>query len=441
LYELTMARSYRMLGMNERATFSLFVRKLPASRSFLVACGLEEALSRLERFGIDERGVDYLVRECGFRREEAEALASTRFTGNVRAVREGRVVLADEPILEVDAPLVEGQLAETLLLNAFHFPTAVASKAARCVLAARGKTLVDFGLRRTPGIEAGLEVARACRLVGFAGTSDVQAGAALGIPVSGTVAHAFVSAFESEHEAFEAWARTSNDPLTLLVDTYDTSRGVRRAIEVGEVMRGRGRRLGALRLDSGDLDALSREARRLLDQAGFPDVKIVASGGLDETSVDALVRAGAPIDGFGVGTRIGTSADAPVLDMAYKLVEYAGRSCIKLSPGKTTLAGPKQVYRRRDARGVYCEDRIAAREEPPPREGDWEPLLEVVMRDGKRTRSTPSLDSLRADHEREMNALPDVLRTLSPSGASYRVSISPALEVRQRRATDAARHA
>jgi nicotinate phosphoribosyltransferase len=449
LYELTMAKSYLELGMNARATFSLFVRKLPKARSYLVACGLEEALRRLEHFGFDARGVNYLVSTGRLRRDQAEALARTRFTGNVRAVPEGRVVFANEPLLEVDAPLVEAELAETLVLNALHFPTAVATKASRCVTAARGRSVVDFGLRRTPGIEAGLAVARACWLAGFSATSNVQAGEELGIPISGTVAHAFVSAFPSERAAFDAWARTSDDPITLLVDTYDTQRGVRRAIELGEELRAHARKLGALRLDSGDLDALSRIARRMLDAAGFTDVKLFASGGLDEYALDALMRAGAPIDGFGVGTRIGTSADAPVLDMAYKLVEYDGRATLKLSEGKATLVGPKQVYRRRDAHGRFCEDRIACADEPLPRDGEWEPLLEQVMRGGEKL-SSRSLADARETHAKEMRALPERISAIDPRGApregadaraSYRVAISATLEARQRAAIDTAQSA
>jgi nicotinate phosphoribosyltransferase len=326
-----------------------------------------------------------------------------------------------------------------------HYATCVATKASRCVTAARGKAVVDFGLRRTPGIEAGLTAARACHLAGFASTSNVQAGAELGIPVSGTVAHAFVSAFATEREAFAAWARTSDDPITLLVDTYDTNQGVRKAIEIAETMRARGRRLGALRLDSGDLASLSRSARRTLDESGFADVKLFASGGLDEYALDALVRAEAPIDGFGVGTRIGMSADAPVLDMAYKLVEYAGRPCLKLSEGKATLVGPKQVFRRRDANGRFCEDRIASADEPLPSDGDWEPLLEQVMRDGEKlaSPSLPSLDDARARHAKEMQALPEPLRAIDPrdARAAYRVAISRVLEERQRAALEAARDA
>lgn len=428
LYQLTMGASYLALGMRGRAVFSLFVRELPPTRAFLVAAGLDEALGRLERFGFEDGAVAELVARGHLDRAHAEVLARTRFTGDVRAVREGRVVFPDEPILEVEAPIVEAQLAETLLLNAVHFPTTVASKAARCVAAARGRPLVDFALRRTPGIEAGLAVARACWLAGFASTSNVAAGLALGVPVSGTVAHSFIEAMPSEREAFAAWARTATDPITLLVDTYDTLRGVRLAVEIAEELREEGRRVASLRLDSGDLDALSRQARRILDDAGLREVKLFASGGLDEHGIDALVRAGAPLDGFGVGTRVGTSADAPVLDMAYKIVEYDGRPCLKLSAKKATLVGPKQVWRRRGPDGRFVEDRIATRDEPPP-EGPWEPLLETVVRGGRRL-ERPSLQALREAHAEEVRAMPPELLALDAE-AAYPARLSPALEARQ----------
>ena len=437
LYALTMAASYRALGMHERATFSLFSRKLPEHRSFFVAAGLDEALRRLERIGFDEPTVDYLVAARHLRRDDAEAIAKTRFTGDVRAVPEGRIVFPDEPILEVDAPIIEAQLVETILLNAIHFPTCIATKAARCVAAASGRSLVDFGLRRTAGIEAGLAVARACYLVGFSGTSNVQAGATIGIPVTGTVAHAFIEAMPNERAAFEAWGRTANDPVTLLVDTYDTVHGVRLAVATAKDLRARGKRLAALRLDSGDLDTLSRTARRILDDEGLFDVRLLVSGGLDEYEIDKLVRAGAPIDGFAVGTRVAMSADAPVLDMAYKIVAYAGRPCLKLSAKKATLIGPKQVWRRRNERGQFTEDRIAAADETTPEEGDWEPLLEPVVRDG-RVLAEPSLEDARVRHAADIRALPLELRALDGRG-HYRVTRSSTLEARHREAVAATR--
>jgi len=433
LYEFTMAASYRSLGMHERATFSLFVRTLPAKRSFLVAAGIEEAIRRITSLGFEKEGIEYLVSTGQLSHEEAAALARTRFTGDVHAVREGRVVFAGEPILEVDAPIIEAQLAETLVINAVHYSTAVATKAARCVAAARGKPVVDFGLRRAPGIDGGMELARASWLVGFAGTSNVEAGRLLGIPTSGTVAHAFIEAMPSERAAFEAWARVRSDPVTLLVDTYDTPRGVRVAAEVARELRARGRRVTALRIDSGDLAELTRDARRVLDDAGLQDIQLVVSGGLDEYEIDALERSGAPIDGYAVGTSVAMSTDAPSLDMAYKIVEYAGRPCLKLSGKKATLASPKQVWRRRDAAGRWLEDVVTLREEPAPGP-DWEPLLEPVVRNGEVT-ARPSLADLRSRHAEELERFPGELRAIDAKH-TWPVSLSPALESRHRAAVE-----
>jgi nicotinate phosphoribosyltransferase len=418
LYELTMGASYLALGMTGPATFSLFVRKLPAQRSFLVAAGVEEAIARLTSQAFDPDDAAYLVSTGCLAPREAEQLVSTRFTGDAWAVREGRAIFANEPLLEVCAPIVEAQLAESILLNAIHYPTLVATKAARCVAAAPGKTIVDFGLRRTPGIEAAVVVARACWLAGFAATSNVLAGRELGIPVSGTVAHSFIEACPSESEAFRAYASTASGPITLLVDTYDTVTGVAHAIGVAKEMASRGVRIAALRLDSGDLDALSRRARAMLDEADLAGVRIFASGGLDEYELARLTRARAPIDGYGVGTRIGMSADAPVLDLAYKIVQYDGRPCLKLSEEKATLVGPKQVWRRRAADGRFAEDLVAARDEPSPG-AHWEPLLEPIVCDGRPVR-TPSLEQLRARHREEMAAIPPALLEVE-GGAQYMV--------------------
>jgi nicotinate phosphoribosyltransferase len=350
-------------------------------------------------------------------------------------VPEGRVVFPDEPLLEVTAPLIEAQLAETVLVNALHFPSLIASKATRCVLAAPGKALIDFGLRRTPSLDAGLAVARASYLAGFVSTSNVQAGEYYGIPVAGTMAHSFIESFPTEMEAFRAFADTFPGHVTLLIDTYDTLRGAEHAAAIGCELAAQGRSLLAVRIDSGDLATLSREVRAILDRAGLHGVQIVGSGGLDEGDLQALTRSKAPIDVYGIGTRLGTGADAPFLDMAYKLVEYDGRPCLKLSPGKRTLIAAKQVWRRK-AQGRYAEDVIAARNEPAPGE-DWEPLLAPVMEGGV-ARPQPSLDESRALHQRELAALPDSLRSLR-AGAVYPVGVSPALQQLQDAAIAAAR--
>jgi nicotinate phosphoribosyltransferase len=407
---------------------------LPRNRSYLVVAGIDEALQRLTSIRFDEPALEYLRSTGQVRDDFLDQLRQLRFTGDVWAVPEGRIVFGNEPILEVTAPVIEAQLAETLLINSLHYPMTVAGKAARCV-AATPAAIVDFGLRRTPGIEAGLEVARVCALVGFAGTSNVLAGETYGIPVSGTVAHSFIEAFESELDAFRAFARTFPGPATLLIDTYDTLRGAHHAAQVARELAAEGVRIAAVRLDSGDLAVLSKQVRAILDEAGFPEIHIFASGGLDEYQLAELTRAGAPIDGYGVGTRIGMSEDAPTLDMIYKLVEYDGRPALKLSTGKQTLVGPKQVWRSYvDA--VMAADIIAARDEPPPGDG-WEPLLEPVVRDGS-ILSRQSLAEARERHRAEMSQLPAALHALEGQ-APYPVQVSAELTRRNAAAVEAVR--
>jgi nicotinate phosphoribosyltransferase len=380
LYELNMAASYLRRGMTDTATFSLFVRRLPPGRGFLVAAGLESCLRFLEDVRFAEQDLDYLRDELAFRPEDIDAFASLRFTGDVWAVPEGRVVYASEPLLEVTAPLPEGQLVETFLLNQITFHTMLASKAARCRLAAGDREVVDFAFRRTQGADAADAVARDSAIVGFAATSNVAAARRYGLRAAGTMAHSYIEAFPTEAEAFRAFASDFPARTTFLVDTYDALAGVRTAIDV---IRELGLRdsLG-IRLDSGDLEFLSAQARTLLDDAGLGHVRIFASGGLDDIDIDRLVRAGAPIDAFGVGTRMGVSADAPFLDTAYKLAEYAGRPVLKLSPGKISVPSAKQVYRLPDG------DLVSLRDEPAPAGG--EALLQPVMRAGARTEPAPA---------------------------------------------------
>lgn len=372
LYELTMAAGYLRRDMTAPATFSLFVRRLPPGRGFLVAAGVEEAVARAMDLRVTDDDVAWL-RRGGWPAELAGPLAGLRFTGTVRAVPEGAVVLPDEPLLEVTGPLPQAQVLETLLLNAVTYRTALATKAARCVLAARGRPVVDFALRRTHGVEAGLAAAWAGAVAGFAATSDVAAAQRFGLAPTGTMAHSFVQAFPDERTAFAAFAEDFPATPTFLVDTYDTRRGVEAAVEVIRD-RGLGKR-AAVRVDSGDLGEEARAARRILDAAGLTGVRIVASGGLDEFGIDSLVRSGAPIDVFAVGTRVGTSADAPLLDSAYKLVAYEGRPVTKLSIGKGYPPGPKQVWRLAGGRDV-----LATAAEPGP--AGAEPLLRTVVRDG-----------------------------------------------------------
>ena len=397
LYEVTMVASYLRRGMLAPATFSLFVRRLPPSRGFLVAAGIDEAVDRLTAFEVTDRDVDALTGLLRCPAELLEPLRGLRFTGDVRAVDEGRVVLADEPLIEVTAPLPQAQVVETAVLNAVAYQVAVASKAARCTIAARGRPVVDFGLRRTHGAEAGMAVARGTAVAGFAATSNVGAAMAYGLRATGTMAHSYVQAFATEHDAFSAFATEFPTAPTFLVDTYDTPRGVDAAIQV---IIGRGLQdVAGIRLDSGDLTAEARAARARLDAAGLTKVRIIVSGGLDENDVDAMCRSGAPVDVFAVGTKIGVVADAPVLDAAYKLVEYDGRPTMKLSPGKAFLPGPKQVWRRAGA-----PDLIARRDEPGP--GQAEPLLGVVVRDGVRVRPVSSVADARARLEADLAWLP-----------------------------------
>lgn len=403
LYEVTMAMSYLREGMTEAATFSLFVRDLPPERGFLVAAGLESALDYLSDFHVGPEDVRACADALHRPPRDLEPLLGLRFTGEVRAVPEGRVVLAGEPLLEVTAPLPEAQLVETYLLNQLSHQTAIASKAARCVLAAAGHPVVDFSLRRTHGPQAGFHAARLGALAGFAGTSNVAAATAVGIPAVGTMAHSYVEAFPSEEEAFRAFARAHPGPVTFLVDTYDTEEGVRVAARVlRDLNRGPG---CAVRLDSGDLGALAVRARAVLDAAGLPGVRITVSGGLDEYGVDELVRSGAPIDVYAVGTRVGVSADAPYLDSAYKMVEYDGRPVMKLSSAKVTTPGRKQVFR-----CPGCVDVIGLVDEQPPYGS--RPLLTTVMRDGQRTGAGRTLAERRKGLVADLAELPPAARRI-----------------------------
>jgi nicotinate phosphoribosyltransferase len=380
LYELTMGESYLVEGIADvPATFELFCRTLPPGWGYLLAAGIDEALGFLDRLSFDEGELDFLGGTGLFGDAFLERLAGLRFTGEVRAMREGTVFFAGEPVLEVAAPLLEAQLVESAVLAHVHVQSLIAGKAARCVDAAQGRTLSEFGLRRGHGAEAALRVARSSYLAGFDSTSDVLAGRRYGIPLAGTMAHSYVEAFADETAAFEAFTRSYPDGATLLIDTYDTPRGADRAAQVGVELAARGGRLGGVRIDSGDLAALSARVRRTLDAAGLTEATIFASGNLDEHAIARLVAAGAPIDGFGVGSRLAVSADAPYLDAVYKLVELDGRAVLKLSPGKATLPGSKQVWRRVED-GVFAGDVVCLRDEEPP--ANAVPLLEPAVPGG-----------------------------------------------------------
>lgn len=432
LYEFTMAESYFKERMSGEATFSLFIRAYPPQRAYFVAAGLEHLLELLSTFSFGEESLRYLASTKKFTDDFLHYLSGLRFTGTVRALPEGRIFFTQEPILEVTAPLVEGQLVETLILNVIQLETLLAGKAARCVHAARGRSLVDFSLRRTQGVDAGLKAARASYLAGFAGTSNVLAGKLYDIPVFGTMAHSYITSFKNEMESFLAFARTYPENTVLLIDTYDTLRGAEKAVEVGRRMAARGQVLRGVRLDSGDLVDLSRKVRRILVDGGFPDVKILVSGSLDEYSLETLLDEGAEVDMFAVGTRMGVSSDAPYFDIAYKLVEYEGRPILKLSSGKKTWVGKKQAYRFYDDDGCMQEDVLCLEKEPSP---GGEPLLQTVLRGGALQRSPESLETIRGRFREEWEKLPAVYRSNSPTD-HYPVKISPALQELERKTSE-----
>jgi nicotinate phosphoribosyltransferase len=377
LYELTMARAYVQSSMLDRAVFELSFRHLPPARRYVVAAGLDDALSFLQALRFDAEDLEYLRTLGMFDHGFLDVLASLRFTGDVWAVPEGTVVFPNEPMVQVVAPIAEAQLVETYLINQVHYQSLIASKAARIVEAAAGRPVVDFGSRRAHGTDAALKAARASYLAGFSGTSNVAAAQRYGLPAVGTMAHSFVQAHGDELSAFEDFSRRYPQ-TTLLVDTYNTLAGVDAVIELARRLRS-SFTARAIRLDSGDLAELARAARRRLDAAGLTDVEIFASSGLDEIAIADLVRRNAPIDGFGVGTRLVVSEDAPALDMVYKLVEYAGQPRAKLSPGKVVAPGRKQVFRR-CCDGAWLGDVVA----PFAEVHDGEQLLRKVMANGRR---------------------------------------------------------
>lgn len=415
LYELNMAASYLRRGMTGPATFSLFVRSLPSNRGFMVAAGIESCLDLLEDFRFEEEDLRYLRDTLSFTEGDLEAFRRLRFTGDVWAIPEGRIALAGEPLVEVTAPLPEAQLIETFFLNQVTFETTIATKAARCVVAARGRDVVDFSFRRTQGVEAGIDVARLSAVVGFVATSNVEAARRYGLTATGTMAHSYIEAFANETDAFRAFAQDFPERTTFLVDTYNTLEGIRRAIAVIKEL-GLGGRLG-IRLDSGDLAELARSGRRALDRAGLQHVRIFASGGLDELSIQRLVKARAPIDAFGVGTRMGVAADHPYLDTAYKLVSYGERPVMKLSSGKVTAPGRKQVFRRARPFG----DLVGLHDEalPPGRER----VLEPMMLEGSRRAPRPAIAESRARFDSDLALLPAAARDLrAPKRPSARPS-------------------
>ena len=405
-----MSQVFCRRGMDSTATFSLFFRGYPRDRSYYVASGMEQAIGFLEDFRFEKSEIKAIRRVSRFSDDFLEFLSQLRFAGNVRAVPEGTIVFADEPLLEVTAPIIQAQIVETMLLNIVTTATLFATKASRIVEVAAGRPVVDFASRRTHGEDAALQAARAAYIAGFAGTSNVKAAAIYDIPAFGTMAHSFVQAFDNETDAFNAYLDEFHDSTTLLVDTYDTTEGIAKAIRAAKSLGNRGATINAIRIDSGNLAELATVARSMLDEADLTDVKIMVTGGLDEHSIQKLVESGAPIDAFGVGTRFGTSADAPYIDSVYKLVELDGRPITKLSAGKSTLAWRKQVYRRYNA-DQMDGDLITRKTEPKPTAYS-DALLRPAMSGGKRLQGTEPLETIRDRIAASLKQLPDQHRKL-----------------------------
>lgn len=412
LYELTMAESYLKEGMHAQATFSLFIRSYPARRAYFVSAGLAHALELVSSLSFSDAALDYIASTGRFSSALLKYLKNFHFSGTVRAIPEGRIFFTNEPLLEVTGPMIEAQILETLLMNVIHLETLIASKAARCVHAARGRSLVDFSLRRTQGVDAGVKVARASYIAGFSGTSNVLAGKLYGIPISGTMAHSYIMSFKEEIDAFFAFQRAFPDNTVLLIDTYDTLCGAKKALEVARAAAEQGKQVKAVRLDSGDLVELSRGVRRILKEGGFPEIKIMASGSLDEDRIEELLKAGAEIDIFAVGTKMGVSADSPYFDIAYKLVEYDGRPVLKLSSGKKTWLGQKQVFRFYDEQGNMSSDLLCLASES---HDGGEPLLDTFMERGELKNRPESLEAIRRRFSKDWEALPLSLRDLGPA--------------------------
>jgi len=431
LYEVTMAASYFENDMADPATFSLFVRKFPPDRAYFVAAGLEDFLNHIANFQFSESDLAYLDDTGTFSPDFLHYLKKMRFTGTVRALAEGEIFFVNEPILEVTAPIIEAQILETFAINVINFQSVIATKAARCVHAAAGRRLVDFSLRRTHGTDAGLKVARSSYIAGFVATSNVLAGKLYGIPISGTMAHSYISSFGDELEAFRAFARSFPDKTILLIDTYDSVKGAQKAAIVGKEMAQEGHNLIGVRLDSGDMSQLSQEVRKILDEEGLDRTQIFASSSFDEYKIEKTIKEGGMIDAFGVGTKMGVSSDAPYFDIVYKLVQYGKRPIMKLSTGKINLAGEKQVFRKLDSQGRFSEDIIGTRDETIE---DSRPLLEIVMQEGRLLRKHPSLEEIRERFQKNFQALDATYKALQ-GAPSYPVKLSARLKAVQETAS------
>ncbi|MFQ5549225.1 MAG: nicotinate phosphoribosyltransferase [Woeseia sp.] len=425
LYQLTMLQSYYEHGMEDKAVFEFFVRRMPPHRNFLLFAGLEQVIQYLEELRFSEEELDWLAGSGRFNAGLVDRLAEFRFSGEVHAMAEGTVFFPEEPVLRVTAPLPEAQLVESRIINILNYQILVASKAARCRLIAPGKTLIDFGMRRAHAGEAALFASRADYIAGFDGTATVQAGQEFDIPIYGTMAHSYIQAHESESQAFENFANCHPNNTVLLIDTFDTRRGAEKVVHLAQTMKEKGVSIKAVRLDSGDLLELAPSVRQILDEGGCGDIGIFASGDLDEYRLAELIDGGCPVDAFGIGTRVDVSQDSPSLDCAYKLQEYSGLARRKRSEGKMTWPGAKQVYRYPADNGYIECDLVALDAESP---GAGRALVGPVMHEGCRARAAETLEHIRERSKQEFASLPQHLRGLDVSKNPYTVNISSGLQ-------------
>ncbi|AEJ02661.1 nicotinate phosphoribosyltransferase [Nitrosomonas sp. Is79A3] len=421
LYQFTMLQTYLEQDMEETAVFELFVRKLPPGRNFMVAAGLEQVMEFLENLKFSPEELDWLATR--FPPHVMTYLEQFRFDGDVHAMPEGTIFFPNEPILRITAKMPQAQLVESRIINLMHFETLIASKAARSVLVAPDQLLVDFGMRRAHGAEAGLLAARASYLAGFSGTATVLAGTLFDIPLFGTMAHSFIQAHQDESDAFEHFARSHPNNTVLLIDTYDTEAAAHKVVTLAKKLKADKINIQGIRLDSGNLAEHAKNVRQILDEGGLQNTTIFASGNLDEYKLQTLLSAHAPIDGVGIGTALDISIDAPSLDCAYKLQEYAGKPRRKRSEGKATWPGRKQVYRQHADAGCMAGD-IVALEDDDPQQG--ESLIQPFMRSGKRLHPNPSLHELRSQTLVNYKRLPAAMTALDPA-PGYPVTISSAL--------------